>query len=48
MDAALMAGVKIDNVERFCRDNGVARRTFYGHRARIEAEGQWRSVRVDR
>jgi putative transposase len=41
MDAALVAGVKIDNVERFCRDLGVTTRTFYRHRARIEAEGQW-------
>jgi transposase InsO family protein len=41
MDAALVAGVKIDNVERFCREHGVNTRTFYRHRARIEAEGQW-------
>jgi putative transposase len=42
MDAALVAGVKIDNVERFCREHGVNPRTFYRHRARIEADGQWR------
>jgi transposase InsO family protein len=41
MDAALVAGVKIDNVERFCREHGVTTRTFYRHRARIEAEGRW-------
>jgi transposase InsO family protein len=41
MDAALVAGVKIDNVERFCGELGVTTRTFYRHRARIEAEGQW-------
>jgi putative transposase len=33
--------VKITNVARWCRDNGVDRRTFYRHRARIEAEGGW-------
>jgi hypothetical protein len=27
MDAALTAGVKIDNVERFCREHGVTTRT---------------------
>jgi transposase InsO family protein len=43
MDAALAAGVKIDNVARFCRDLGVTPRTFYRHRARIEAEGTWSS-----
>jgi transposase InsO family protein len=41
MDAALVAGVKIDNVERFCREHGVRTRTFYRHRARVAAEGQW-------
>jgi putative transposase len=41
MDAALVAGVKIDNVERFCRELGVTTRTFYRHRARIQAEGRW-------
>jgi putative transposase len=41
MDAAVTAGVKITNVARWCRDNGVDRRTFYRHRARIEAEGSW-------
>jgi putative transposase len=42
MDAALVAGVQIDNVAGFCRELGVSPRTFYRHRARIEAEGQWR------
>jgi putative transposase len=28
-------------VSQWCRDNGVDRRTFYRHRARIEAEGSW-------
>lgn len=42
MDAALVARVRIDNVEEFCREHGVSTRTFYRHRARIEAEGLWR------
>jgi putative transposase len=42
MDAALTAEVKIANVSEWCRVNGVNRRTFYRHRARIEAEGSWR------
>lgn len=42
MDAAVTAGVKITNVSRWCRDNGVDRRTFYRHKQRIEAEGGWR------
>jgi len=41
MDAALVAGVQIDNVARFCRELGVCPRTFYRHRARIDAEGSW-------
>lgn len=41
MDAAVSAGVKITNVARWCRENGVDRRTFYRHRRRIEAEGGW-------
>jgi hypothetical protein len=36
MDAALVAGVKIDSVERFCRELRVSPRTFYRHRARID------------
>ena len=40
-DAVVGAGVKIANVSRWCRDNGVDRRTFYRHRTRIEAEGSW-------
>ena len=42
LDAALQAGVKIDNVAEWCRVNGVNPRTFYRHRQRIEAEGVWR------
>src|SRR5688572_20838457 len=42
MDAALAAGVRIDNVEWFCREHGVSTRTFFRHRARIAVEGQWR------
>jgi putative transposase len=41
MDAAVTAGVKITSVARWCRDNGVDRRTFYRHKQRIEAEGSW-------
>jgi len=41
MDANLAAGVKITNVAQWCRVNGVDRRTFYRHRARIEGEGSW-------
>jgi len=41
MDAALVAGVQIDDVARFCRELGVNPRTFYRHRARIQAEGRW-------
>jgi putative transposase len=41
MDAAVTAGVKITSVARWCRDNGVDRRTFCRHRERIEAEGSW-------
>lgn len=42
MDALLAADVKIDNVQQWCRDNGINPRTFYRHRARIQAEGEWR------
>jgi len=42
MDAAIVAGIDIPNVSEWCRVNGVDRRTFYRHRARIEAEGSWR------
>jgi transposase InsO family protein len=42
VDATLVAGAKIDNVAAWCRANGVNVRTFYRHRKRIEAEGQWR------
>jgi putative transposase len=41
MDAALTAGIKVGNVAEWCRVNGVNRRTFYRHQARIEAEGAW-------
>jgi transposase InsO family protein len=41
MDAAISAGVTIPDVSEFCRANGINRRTFYRHRARIEAEGSW-------
>jgi transposase InsO family protein len=41
MDAMLAAEVEIGNVTAWCRENGVDRRTFYRHRARIEAEGSW-------
>jgi putative transposase len=39
LDAALSAGVKIDNVALWCRVNGVDRRTFYRHRDRFDAAG---------
>ena len=42
MDATLTAQAKIGNVSEWCRVNGVDRRTFYRHRARITDEGQWR------
>ena len=41
MDAAITAEIKIPNVSEWCRVNGVNRRTFYRHRARVEAEGGW-------
>ncbi|MDW3846391.1 DDE-type integrase/transposase/recombinase [Micromonospora sp. BRA006-A] len=41
LDALLTAGVKIDNVQRWCRDNGVNPRTFYRHQARVRLEGAW-------
>ena len=41
MDAALAAGVRIDNVQSFCQEHGVSTRTCYRHRARTEAEGRW-------
>ena len=41
MDAMHAAGVEIPNVSLWCRVNGVDRRTFYRHRARALAEGQW-------
>jgi transposase InsO family protein len=43
LDATLAAGVCIDNVARWCRENGVAPRTFYRHRARVAEDGQWRA-----
>jgi putative transposase len=41
MDATLQVGVPIENVAQWCRTNGVDRRTFYRHRARVAAEGAW-------
>jgi transposase InsO family protein len=41
MDATIVAGVKIANVTQWCQATGVNRRTFYRHRARIQAEGGW-------
>lgn len=41
MDAILTAGAEVGNVSLWCRVNGVDRRTFYRHRARARAEGQW-------
>jgi putative transposase len=41
LDAMLIAGVQIDNVQRWCRQNNINPRTFYRHRARILAEGCW-------
>jgi putative transposase len=38
LDATLSAGVHIGNVAAWCREHGVASRTFYRHRARWEAE----------
>ena len=42
MDAILSAGVEVSNISQWCRVNGVDRRTFYRHRTRARAEGQWR------
>ncbi|MQA17623.1 MAG: IS481 family transposase, partial [Pseudonocardiaceae bacterium] len=42
MDATLVVDPNIDNVAAWCRGNGINPRTFYRHRARIRAEGQWR------
>ena len=41
MDATIAAGVKIENVTRWCEVNGVNRRTFYRHKQRAGAEGGW-------
>jgi transposase InsO family protein len=38
LDATLAAGVKVDNIAAWCRDNDVPVRTFYRHRARWRAE----------
>jgi putative transposase len=43
MDATLMVQPDVGNVSEWCRVNGVDRRTFYRHRARILAEGQWQA-----
>lgn len=42
MDAMLAAGAESPNVSEWCQVNGVDRRTFYRHRPRARAEGQWR------
>lgn len=42
MDALLEAGVEIGNVAGWCREHGINPRTFYRHRARVAAQGQWR------
>lgn len=42
MDATIVAGAVVSNVSEFCRVNGISRRTYYRHKARIEAEGEWR------
>jgi putative transposase len=41
MDATITAGVKVGSVSEWCRVSGAGRRTFYRHKARIEAEGSW-------
>jgi transposase InsO family protein len=41
LDATLQVGVPIENVAEWCRLNGVDRRAFYRHRARVAAEGVW-------
>jgi transposase InsO family protein len=41
LDATLQVGAPIENVAEWCRLNGVDRRTFYRHRARVAAEGAW-------
>lgn len=41
MDAMLIAGAQVDNVAQWCRVNDVNPRTYYRHRARVAAEGQW-------
>lgn len=41
MDVTLVVNQDVGNVSAWCRTNGVNRRTFYRHRARIAAEGQW-------
>jgi transposase InsO family protein len=42
LDALLQAGAVVGSVAQLCRDHGVNPRTFYRHKARIEAEGEWR------
>jgi putative transposase len=42
MDATIAAGVKVGNVSEYCRVNKVSRATYYRHKERIEAEGEWR------
>lgn len=41
LDAQLAAGVRM-NAAEFAREHGVSARTVYRHRARVQAEGEWR------
>ena len=41
LDATLQVGAPIENLAEWCRLNGVDRRTFYRHPARVAAEGAW-------
>jgi transposase InsO family protein len=41
LDAQLAAGVRV-NAADFAREHGVSARTVYRHRARVQAEGEWR------
>ena len=40
LDAALLAGVAVGNVRRWCRINGVSERTFYRRRRRLQERGE--------
>ena len=41
LDAQLAAGVRV-NAAEFASEHGVSTRTVYRHRARVQAEGEWR------